>query len=77
MSSGRDLERTADRLASLFFLVMPVGALVFPIIQVLSNGAMNFYLTLMSVWIVICVLGFFVAYLLGRQANARAKKANL
>ena len=74
MNSGRDLERTADALASLFFLVMPIGALVFPIVQVLSNGAMDFYLTLMGIWIVICVLGFFVAYLLGRQANARAKK---
>lgn len=74
MSSNRDLERTADRLASLFFLAMPIGAVAFPVVQVLTNGAMNLYLTLMGVWVAACVLGLFAAYFLGRYANKRIKK---
>jgi hypothetical protein len=71
--SEERLARFADILGIVSFFAMPIGPIVFAVLQITSIGGGGLYFIAIIVWIAIFALGICVAYVLDRMASRRAR----
>lgn len=67
------LAATADKLGVVFFFLLPIGPVIFAILQIISISGGGFYFILALLWIAVCAIGVCVAYFLDKMASRHAR----